>query len=158
MANATDLTALYCHGQKKNTQMKDFTHRQHGFFWPSHCIRVSWKSALLTSSPLGHFRDPNNQLQVVKNLRISVNSIVTNVNVLPAALTPAQCQLLSDTVYSSQPQEGAASNVVITGDYNLNVCGKWGPSSAWLMGLKSLCSWFFFSVRKSQMVTLPLCI
>lgn len=70
----------------------------------------------------GHFRDPNNQLQVVKNLRISVNSIVTNVNVLPAALAPAQCQLLSDTVYSSQPQEGAASNVVITGDYNLNVC------------------------------------
>lgn len=155
MANATDLTALYCHGQK-NTQIKDFTHRQHGFL-ARHCIRVSWKTALLTSSPLGHFRDPNNQLQVVKNLRISVNSIVTNVNVLPAALTPAQCQLLSDTVYSSQPHEGAASNVVITGDYNLNVCGKWGPSSAWLMGLKSLCSWFFFCVE-SQIVTLPLCI
>lgn len=155
MANATDLTALYCHGQK-NTQIKDFTHRQHGFL-ACHCIRVSWKTALLTSSPLGHFRDPNNQLQVVKNLRISVNSIVTNVNVLPTALTPAQCQLLSDTVYSSQPHEGAASNVVITGDYNLNVCGKWWPSSAWLMGLKSLCSWFFFCVE-SQIVTLPLCI
>lgn len=79
---------------------------------------------MLTSSPPGHFRDPNNQLQAVKNLRISVNNIVTNVNVLPAALTPAQSQLLSDTVYSSQPQEGAASTVVLTGDYNLNVCGK----------------------------------
>lgn len=83
-------------------------------------------AALLTSCPTGHFRDPNNQLQVVKNLRISVNSIAPSVNVLPAALTPAQCQLLSDTVHSSQPLEGAASNVVITGDYNLNVCGRSG--------------------------------
>lgn len=78
----------------------------------------------LISCSIGHFRDPNNQLQVVKNMRICVNNIVTNLNALSATLTPAQCQLLSDTVFCSQPQEGAVSNMIMAGDYNLNVSGK----------------------------------
>uniref|UniRef100_A0A3P8U248 Trafficking protein particle complex subunit 8 n=1 Tax=Amphiprion percula TaxID=161767 RepID=A0A3P8U248_AMPPE len=43
-------------------------------------------------------RDPNNQVQVVKNLRICVNKVVL----------------------SCQPQEGAVTNVMTTGDYELN--------------------------------------
>lgn len=78
----------------------------------------------LTFSPIGHIRDPNNQLQVVKNLRICVNNVVTNPNTPSATLSPAQCQLLNEVVLSSQPQEGAVSNVTMAGDYNLNVSGK----------------------------------
>lgn len=39
-------------------------------------------------------------------------------------MSPAQCQLLNEVVLSSQPQEGAASNAIRVGDYDLNVSGK----------------------------------
>ncbi|KAJ4943295.1 hypothetical protein JOQ06_005798, partial [Pogonophryne albipinna] len=67
----------------------------------------------------GHIRDPNNQVQVVKNLRICVNNVVTNLN-SPSTFSPAQRRMLNEVVLSCQPQEGAASNVITAGDYDLN--------------------------------------
>ncbi|KAL6108633.1 trappc8 [Pungitius sinensis] len=64
----------------------------------------------------GHIRDPNNQVQVVKNLRICVNNVVTS----PNAASAAQRRLLNEVVSSCQPQEGAATNVITAGDYDLN--------------------------------------
>lgn len=78
----------------------------------------------LTPSPIGHIRDPNNQLQVVKNLCICVNNVVTSPNTTSAALSPTQNQLLNEAVLSCQPQEGALTNVITAGDYDLNVGGK----------------------------------
>ncbi|XP_041862305.1 trafficking protein particle complex subunit 8 [Melanotaenia boesemani] len=69
----------------------------------------------------GHIRDPNNQLQTVKNLRICVNNVVTSPSPTSAALSPAQNRLLGEVVSSCQPQEGAAATVMKTGDYNLNL-------------------------------------
>ncbi|XP_039983862.1 trafficking protein particle complex subunit 8 isoform X2 [Xiphias gladius] len=68
----------------------------------------------------GHIRDPNNQVQVVKNLRICVNNVVTSPNTASAALSPAQRQLLNEVVLSCQPQEGAVTTVITAGEYNLN--------------------------------------
>ncbi|XP_040896043.1 trafficking protein particle complex subunit 8 isoform X2 [Toxotes jaculatrix] len=68
----------------------------------------------------GHIRDPNNQVQVVKNLRICVNNVVTSPNTASTALSPTQRQLLNEVVLSCQPQEGAATNVITAGDYDLN--------------------------------------
>ncbi|XP_068449315.1 trafficking protein particle complex subunit 8 isoform X2 [Clinocottus analis] len=65
----------------------------------------------------GHIRDPNNQVQVVKNLRICVNNVVTSPN---TAFSPAQRRVLNEVVLSCQPQEGAATNVITAGDYDLN--------------------------------------
>ncbi|XP_037325168.2 trafficking protein particle complex subunit 8 isoform X1 [Pungitius pungitius] len=64
----------------------------------------------------GHIRDPNNQVQVVKNLRICVNNVVTS----PNAASAAQRRLLNEVVSLCQPQEGAATNVITAGDYDLN--------------------------------------
>ncbi|XP_068563858.1 trafficking protein particle complex subunit 8 isoform X2 [Cebidichthys violaceus] len=68
----------------------------------------------------GHIRDPNNQVQVVKNLRICVNNVVTSPIPASAAFSPAQRRLLNEVVLSCQPQEGAATNVITAGDYDLN--------------------------------------
>ncbi|XP_042370253.1 trafficking protein particle complex subunit 8 isoform X2 [Plectropomus leopardus] len=68
----------------------------------------------------GHIRDPNNQVQVVKNLRICVNNVVTSPNTASAAFSPAQRRLLNEVVLSCQPQEGTATNVITAGDYDLN--------------------------------------
>ncbi|KAM8888090.1 trafficking protein particle complex subunit 8 isoform 1-T1 [Synchiropus picturatus] len=68
----------------------------------------------------GHIRDPNNQIQVVKNLRICVNNIVTTPSSSPATLTPAQRRVLNEVVLSCQPQEGAVATAISTGDYDLN--------------------------------------
>uniref|UniRef100_A0A3B4U4U7 Trafficking protein particle complex subunit 8 n=1 Tax=Seriola dumerili TaxID=41447 RepID=A0A3B4U4U7_SERDU len=68
----------------------------------------------------GHIRDPNNQVQVVKNLRICVNNVVTSPNATSAALSPAQRRLLNEVVLSCQPQEGAVTSVITAGDYDLN--------------------------------------
>ncbi|KAM8874029.1 trafficking protein particle complex subunit 8 isoform 2-T2 [Spinachia spinachia] len=68
----------------------------------------------------GHIRDPNNQVQVVKNLRICVNNVVTSPNTASAPFSPAQRRLLNEVVSSCQPQEGAATNVITAGDYDLN--------------------------------------
>ncbi|XP_044054925.1 trafficking protein particle complex subunit 8 isoform X2 [Siniperca chuatsi] len=68
----------------------------------------------------GHIRDPNNQVQVVKNLRICVNNMVTSLSTGSAALSPTQRRLLNEVVLSCQPQEGALTNVITAGDYVLN--------------------------------------
>ncbi|XP_020502574.2 trafficking protein particle complex subunit 8 [Labrus bergylta] len=68
----------------------------------------------------GHIRDPNNQMQVVKNLRICVNNVATSPNTASSALSPAQRRMLNEVVLSCQPQEGAVSHVITAGDYNLN--------------------------------------
>ncbi|CAB1332152.1 unnamed protein product [Coregonus sp. 'balchen'] len=73
----------------------------------------------------GHMRDPNNQVQVVKNLRISVNNVVTRPSV-PASGIPghAQRRLLSEVVSTCQPAEGGVSNVITAGDYDLNISDR----------------------------------
>ncbi|XP_072246347.1 trafficking protein particle complex subunit 8 isoform X2 [Leuresthes tenuis] len=69
----------------------------------------------------GHIRDPNNQLQTVKNLRVCVNNVVTSSSTTSATLSPSQNRLLNEVVLSCQPQEGAVASVVKAGDYNLNL-------------------------------------
>ncbi|XP_041791493.1 trafficking protein particle complex subunit 8 [Chelmon rostratus] len=68
----------------------------------------------------GHIRDPNNQVQVVKNLRICVNNVVTTPNTASASLSPTQCRLLNEVVLSCQPQESTVTNMITAGDYDLN--------------------------------------
>ncbi|KAM5156711.1 trafficking protein particle complex subunit 8 [Mantella aurantiaca] len=63
-----------------------------------------------------HMRDPNNQLHVIKNLKIAVNSIVTQ-----PPLQAAIRKLLNDVVSSSQPAESLVPNVITAGDYDLNI-------------------------------------
>lgn len=63
-----------------------------------------------------HMRDPNNQLHVIKNLKIAVNNIVTQ-----PPLQAAIRKLLNDVVASNQPAEGLAPNVITAGDYDLNI-------------------------------------
>uniref|UniRef100_A0A8C8EUZ2 Trafficking protein particle complex 8 n=1 Tax=Oncorhynchus tshawytscha TaxID=74940 RepID=A0A8C8EUZ2_ONCTS len=70
----------------------------------------------------GHMRDPNNQVQVVKNLRISVNNVVTRPSVPTSGVhSPAQRRLLSEVVSASQPAEGGVANFITAGDYDLNI-------------------------------------
>ncbi|XP_077439966.1 trafficking protein particle complex subunit 8 isoform X3 [Vanacampus margaritifer] len=89
----------------------------------------------------GHLRDPNNQLQVVKNLRICVTKVVPGAgpqtsgtapqpsgtapqpssSAPPSAtLSPGQRRRLNQVVLSCQPQEGAVSTAVAAGDYDLS--------------------------------------
>uniref|UniRef100_A0A3B5KZV1 Uncharacterized protein n=1 Tax=Xiphophorus couchianus TaxID=32473 RepID=A0A3B5KZV1_9TELE len=72
----------------------------------------------------GHIRDPNNQLQTVKNLRICVSNVVTSPS---ASLGSSQNRHLSEVVFSCQPQEAAQATALRTGDYhlNLNVTTPW---------------------------------
>ncbi|KAB5539779.1 hypothetical protein PHYPO_G00093090 [Pangasianodon hypophthalmus] len=67
----------------------------------------------------GHLRDPNNQIVVVKGLRISV----TGVNTRPAHPTELD-RLLSQAVSACQPPEGPAANVITAGDYDLNISDR----------------------------------
>lgn len=76
---------------------------------------------------VGHIRDPNNQLHTVKNLRICINNVTTSSSTPSAALSPAQCRVLSDVVSSCQPHEGAVTSVITAGDYDLSVSGKKPP-------------------------------
>uniref|UniRef100_A0A8C7HJS3 Trafficking protein particle complex subunit 8 n=1 Tax=Oncorhynchus kisutch TaxID=8019 RepID=A0A8C7HJS3_ONCKI len=73
----------------------------------------------------GHMRDPSNQLQVVKNLRISVNNVVTRPSV-PSSGVPghAHRRLLSEVVLTCQPAEGGVANVITAGDYDLNISDR----------------------------------
>ncbi|KAG9478983.1 hypothetical protein GDO78_012579 [Eleutherodactylus coqui] len=66
-----------------------------------------------------HMRDPNNQLHVIKNLKISVNNIVTQ-----PPLQAAIRKLLNDVVASNQPAEGLVPNVITAGDYDLNISDR----------------------------------
>ncbi|XP_066481458.1 trafficking protein particle complex subunit 8 isoform X3 [Tiliqua scincoides] len=63
-----------------------------------------------------HMRDPNNQLHIIKNLKIAVNNIITQ----PPQLGAIR-KLLSDVVTVSQPAEGLVANVITAGDYDLNI-------------------------------------
>uniref|UniRef100_A0A8D0NIM7 Trafficking protein particle complex 8 n=1 Tax=Sus scrofa TaxID=9823 RepID=A0A8D0NIM7_PIG len=63
-----------------------------------------------------HMRDPNNQLHVIKNLKIAVSNIITQPP-QPGAIR----KLLNDVVSSSQPAEGLVANVITAGDYDLNI-------------------------------------
>ncbi|XP_004579627.2 trafficking protein particle complex subunit 8 isoform X2 [Ochotona princeps] len=63
-----------------------------------------------------HMRDPNNQLHVVKNLKIAVSNIITQPP-QPGAIR----KLLNDVVSGSQPAEGLVANVITAGDYDLNI-------------------------------------
>uniref|UniRef100_A0A8C8EV78 Trafficking protein particle complex 8 n=1 Tax=Oncorhynchus tshawytscha TaxID=74940 RepID=A0A8C8EV78_ONCTS len=73
----------------------------------------------------GHMRDPNNQVQVVKNLRISVNNVVTRPSVPTSGVhSPAQRRLLSEVVSASQPAEGGVANFITAGDYDLNISDR----------------------------------
>ncbi|XP_026147081.1 trafficking protein particle complex subunit 8-like isoform X2 [Carassius auratus] len=64
----------------------------------------------------GHLRDPNNQVVVVKGLRISV----TGINTRPPQ-TPEMHRLLSQMVSVCQPPEGSPANVITAGDYDINI-------------------------------------
>ncbi|KAM8967666.1 trafficking protein particle complex subunit 8 isoform 2-T2 [Pelodytes ibericus] len=66
-----------------------------------------------------HMRDPSNQLHVIKNLKIAVNNIVTQVS-QPGAIR----KVLNDVVSSSQPAEGLVPNVITAGDYDLNISDR----------------------------------
>lgn len=66
-------------------------------------------------------RDPNNQIHVVKNLKISVSNVVTE----PPHHTSTR-RLLNEVVSASQPAEGLVTNVITAGDYDLNISGKLG--------------------------------
>lgn len=61
-------------------------------------------------------RDPNNQLHVIKNLKIAVSNIITQPP-QPGAIR----KLLNDVVSGSQPAEGLVANVITAGDYDLNI-------------------------------------
>lgn len=74
-------------------------------------------------SSSGHIRDPNNQLQTVKNLRICVSNVVTSPSP-SASLGSSQNRHLSEVVFSCQPQEAAQATALRTGDYHLNLNGK----------------------------------
>ncbi|KAM6217954.1 trafficking protein particle complex subunit 8 isoform 2-T2 [Rhynchocyon petersi] len=63
-----------------------------------------------------HMRDPNNQLHIIKNLKIAVSNIVTQPP-QPGAIR----KLLNDVVSGSQPAEGLVANVITAGDYDLNI-------------------------------------
>ncbi|KAG5849875.1 hypothetical protein ANANG_G00076330 [Anguilla anguilla] len=67
----------------------------------------------------GHMRDPNNQIQVIKNLKISVSNVATQP---PKAA--AVRRLLDEVVSASQPAEGLVANVITAGDYDLNISDR----------------------------------
>uniref|UniRef100_A0A672TA36 Trafficking protein particle complex subunit 8 n=1 Tax=Sinocyclocheilus grahami TaxID=75366 RepID=A0A672TA36_SINGR len=67
----------------------------------------------------GHLRDPNNQVVVVKGLRISV----TGINTRPPQ-TPEMQRLLSQAVSVCQPPEVSPANVITAGDYDLNISDR----------------------------------
>ncbi|XP_058429948.1 trafficking protein particle complex subunit 8 isoform X2 [Marmota monax] len=66
-----------------------------------------------------HMRDPNNQLHIIKNLKIAVSNIITQPP-QPGAIR----KLLNDVVSGSQPAEGLVANVITAGDYDLNISDR----------------------------------
>ncbi|XP_078543490.1 trafficking protein particle complex subunit 8 isoform X1 [Lissotriton helveticus] len=66
-----------------------------------------------------HMRDPNNQLHVIKNLKIAINNIVTQ-SPQPGSIR----KLLNDVVSTSQPPDGLVANVITAGDYDLNISDR----------------------------------
>lgn len=122
---------------------------------PNDTVTFQWLSKVLfLSSSSGHIRDPNNQLQVVKNLRICVNNVATSPNTASAALSPSQRRLLNEVVLSCQPQEGAVTNVIVAGDYDLNFSGK-DQSSNCTVVLRSMPIWIFEGLENQKTIYLP---
>ena len=62
----------------------------------------------------------------MKNLRISVNNVVTRPTSAPMSGVPgpAHRKLLSEVVSACQPAEGVAANVITAGDHDLNISGE----------------------------------
>ncbi|XP_029943533.1 trafficking protein particle complex subunit 8 isoform X2 [Salarias fasciatus] len=75
----------------------------------------------------GHIRDPNNQVHVVKNLRICVSDIAAAGAAGAAAAAAPRRRLLSEVVQSTQPQEGAAAGAMTAGDYEIS----FGVTTPW---------------------------
>ncbi|XP_061094723.1 trafficking protein particle complex subunit 8 isoform X1 [Conger conger] len=67
----------------------------------------------------GHMRDPNNQIQLVKNLKISVSNVVTQPP-KPALIR----RLLDEVVSVCQPADALVANVITAGDYDLNISDR----------------------------------
>uniref|UniRef100_A0A7N9AN94 Trafficking protein particle complex 8 n=1 Tax=Mastacembelus armatus TaxID=205130 RepID=A0A7N9AN94_9TELE len=103
----------------------------------------------------GHIRDPNNQVQTVKNLRICVNKLVASQNTTSAVLGPTQRQLLSEVVLSCQPQDGAVTNMITVGGYQLNFNGKGCLSTSqcaifrWSITFLSNSKYFFIYLKST---------
>ncbi|XP_053101658.1 trafficking protein particle complex subunit 8 isoform X2 [Hemicordylus capensis] len=110
-----------------------------------------------------HMRDPNNQLHVIKNLKIAVNNIITQLP-QPSAVR----KLLNDVVTVSQPAEGLVANVITAGDYDLNISDRSVKASvpwysSWkdtLMGLNtstfySATTPWFEAYRESLLQSMP---
>ncbi|XP_056336697.1 trafficking protein particle complex subunit 8 isoform X2 [Danio aesculapii] len=83
----------------------------------------------------GHLRDPNNQVVVVKGLRISV----TGINTRPPQ-TPELQRVLSQAVSICQPPEASPANVITAGDYDLNISASVPWYSDWKETLTQLSS------------------
>ncbi|XP_077208643.1 trafficking protein particle complex subunit 8 isoform X6 [Paroedura picta] len=110
-----------------------------------------------------HMRDPNNQLHIIKNLKIAVNNIITQPP-QPGAIR----KLLNDVVTVSQPAEGLVANVITAGDYDLNISDRSVKASvpwysSWkdtLMGLNtstfySATTPWFEAYRESFLQSMP---
>ncbi|XP_048363685.1 trafficking protein particle complex subunit 8 isoform X6 [Sphaerodactylus townsendi] len=110
-----------------------------------------------------HMRDPNNQLHIIKNLKIAVNNIITQPP-QPGAIR----KLLNDVVTISQPAEGLVANVITAGDYDLNISDRSVKASvpwysSWkdtLMGLNtstfySATTPWFEAYRESFLQSMP---
>ncbi|XP_042319107.1 trafficking protein particle complex subunit 8 isoform X3 [Sceloporus undulatus] len=110
-----------------------------------------------------HMRDPNNQLHIIKNLKIAVNNIITQPP-QPGAIR----KLLSDVVTVSQPAEGLVTNVITAGDYDLNISDRSVKASvpwysSWkdtLMGLNTSTCYsattpWFEAYRESFLQSMP---
>ncbi|XP_060029646.1 trafficking protein particle complex subunit 8 isoform X2 [Erinaceus europaeus] len=110
-----------------------------------------------------HMRDPNNQLHIIKNLKIAVSNIVTQPP-QPGAIR----KLLNDVVSGSQPAEGLVANVITAGDYDLNISDRSIKASVpwysnWkdtLMGLKEASLYtattpWFESYRETFLQSMP---
>ncbi|XP_048107653.1 trafficking protein particle complex subunit 8 isoform X2 [Alosa alosa] len=83
----------------------------------------------------GHLRDPNNQLVVVRSLRVCVTGISTrppHTATLRAALTNA--------VATCQPPDTTSANVITAGDYDLNISASVPWYSSWRDTLTQLSS------------------
>ncbi|RMC15456.1 hypothetical protein DUI87_07648 [Hirundo rustica rustica] len=99
-----------------------------------------------------HMRDPNNQLHIIKNLKIAVNNIITHPP-QPGAIR----KLLHDVVSVSQPAEGLVANVITAGDYDLNISDRSVKASVpwysnWKETLMELNTSTFYSVNSGMLV------
>ncbi|XP_059109121.1 trafficking protein particle complex subunit 8-like isoform X1 [Peromyscus eremicus] len=92
-----------------------------------------------------HMRDPNNQLHIIKNLKIAVSNIVTQPS-QPGAIG----KLLNDVVSCSQPAEGSVANVITAGDYDLNISDRSIKASVpWYSNWKDT----FMELKESSLYT-----